>query len=221
MAQCGFSFNSCNEIGDIFRTMFPDSNIAKQFNMQSRKVSYVLSHGLGPYFHQELVKCLKRNDKFVLCVDEQTNNHNCKQLDLLVKYWCYNEGRVVTRYYKTVLLGHATAIDLKTAIIDAFKADGLDLKKLLMLGHDSPVVNLSLENMIDSELKKVGSSLLKIGDCHLHVVYNGFKAGNQTLSQKNRTVFSLQAYHQRIGTHKINVSIFTRGSNNHRLVNKT
>ena len=114
----------------------------------------------------------------LFCFDEQTNNQNRKQLDLLVEYWCYKEGRVVIRFYKTALLDHATAIDLKNAIIDELKGDGLDLKKLLMLGRNSPVVNLSLENMVDSELEKIGSSLLKIGDCLLHVVHNGFKACN-------------------------------------------
>ncbi|CAF4586322.1 unnamed protein product [Rotaria sp. Silwood1] len=177
VAQRAISFNSCNEIGDVFRIMFPDSKIAKEFSMQAKKISYVLSYGLGPHFHQELVKSLKRNDKFVLCFDEQTNNQNRKQLDLLVRYWCFDQGRVVTRYYKTILLGHATAIVLKNAILDALKTDGLDLKKLLMLGRDSPYVNLSLEKMIEAEMEKIGGGLLKIGGCHLHVVHNGFKAG--------------------------------------------
>jgi hypothetical protein len=154
VAQRGYSFNSCDEIGDVFRHMFPDSKIAQEFSMQSRKTSYVLSHGLGPYFHQELVKSLKRSVKFVLCFDEQTNNQDRKQLDLLVKYWCYDQGLAVTRYYKSILLGHATAAILKTAIIDSLKSDGLELKQLLMLGRDSPFVNLSLENMIENEMKK-------------------------------------------------------------------
>ncbi|CAF4396790.1 unnamed protein product [Rotaria socialis] len=156
VAQRGYSFNSCDEIGDAFCHMFPDSKIAQEFSMQSRKTSV----------------------KFVLCFDEQTNNQDRKQLDLLVKYWCYDQGLVVTRYYKSILLGHATAAILKTAIIDSLKSDGLELKQLLMLGRDSPFVNLSLENMIENEMKKIGCGLLKLGGCHLHVAHNGFKAGN-------------------------------------------
>jgi hypothetical protein len=60
----------------------------------------------------ELIKCLKRREKIMLCFDEQTNNQNRKQLDLLMKYWCYNEDLVVTRYYQSILLGHATTIIL-------------------------------------------------------------------------------------------------------------
>ena len=64
VAQRSFSFNSCNEIANVSRTMFLDSNIPKQFNIQSKKVSYALSYGLGSYFPQELVKYLKTNDKY-------------------------------------------------------------------------------------------------------------------------------------------------------------
>lgn len=90
--------------------MFPDSKIAQKFNMKSKKIPYVLSHCLGRYFHYELSKCLNSSQKFVLCFAEQTNNQNRKQLDLLVKYWCYDEGLVVTKYYTSILLEHAIAI---------------------------------------------------------------------------------------------------------------
>ncbi|CAF0949463.1 unnamed protein product [Adineta ricciae] len=182
VARRGFSYNSCDGLGDIFRAMFPDSNIAQQFNIQSKKMSYVMYHGIGPYFHQELVKQLKRVEKFVLCFDEQTNVQNKKQLDLLVKFWSYDEGLVVTRFYKSIFLGHARANVLRTVIIDSFKTDGVDLRRLLMLGRDNPTVNISLENLIDAELRTMGSNLLLIGSCNLHVVHNGFKSGLSSAS---------------------------------------
>jgi hypothetical protein len=178
VARRGFSYNSCDGLGEIFRSMFSDSKIAQQFSIQSKKMSYVMSHGIGPHFHRELIQELRRAEKFVLCFDEQTNVQNKKQLDLLVKFWSYSEGLVVTRYYKSIFLGHAQANVLRNVIIDSFKTDGIDLKRVLMLGRDNPSVNISLENLIDQELKKMGTSLLMIGSCNLHVVHNGFKAGN-------------------------------------------
>jgi len=169
--------------------MFPDSKIAQQFNMQSKKLSYVISHGIGPYFHRDLVKQLKRCEKFVLCIDEQTNVQNKKQLDLLVKFWSYDEGLVVTRYFKSILLGHAQANVLQDAIINSFKTDGIDLKRLLMLGRDNPSVNISLENLIDQEMKKMGSGLLLVGSCNLHVVHNGFKTGDCTCLLETTRLF--------------------------------
>lgn len=177
VAQRGFSYNSSDEIGDVFRSMFPDSKIAESFSLQSKKVSYVISHGLGPHFHRKLVADLKATEKFVLCFDEQTNNQNRKQLDLLVKYWCCERGRVVTRYFKSVLLGHAQANVLRNVILDALSTDGIELNRLLTLARDNPSVNKTLENLIEEEMKKTGGGLLKVGSCNLHVVHNGFKSG--------------------------------------------
>ena len=48
-------------------------------------MSYVTSHGLGPYFKKKMLDDVKKVDKSVLIFDEQTNNQNKKQLDLLFR----------------------------------------------------------------------------------------------------------------------------------------
>jgi hypothetical protein len=188
VAYRGFSYNACDDMIEVFKSMFPDSQMAQQLNIHSRKLSYVMSHGIGPYFHQELVNELKRTEKFSLCIDEQTNVQNKKQLDLLIKFWSYDEGLVVTRYYKSILLGHAPANVLLNSIIDSLKTDGIDIKRLLMLGRDNPSVNISLEDLLNEEMKQVGGGLLLVGSCNLHVVHNGFKNGNSTYFFSNNKI---------------------------------
>ncbi|CAF3357733.1 unnamed protein product [Rotaria sp. Silwood2] len=176
----GYSYLSCNESGDLFKKMFPDSDIAQKFNMERTKLSYVISHGLGPFFHRNLVEDIKQCERFVLCFDEQKNYQNNKQLDILFKYWSVKNQRVVTRYYKSILLGHAPAHVIKDHIINSFRTDGIDIKRLLMIGRDNPNVNKAIEKLIDEEMKKVGGELLKLGSCHIHVVHNAFKSGTTT-----------------------------------------
>jgi len=72
--QHGFSYKSSDETGELFRLMFPDSKVAEKFSIQHSKMSYVISHGLGPYFRDRLVEDVKSCQRFVLCFDEQTNN---------------------------------------------------------------------------------------------------------------------------------------------------
>jgi len=117
VAQKGFSYSSCNELNELFSLMFPDSAIATKFSIQSNKMSYVISHGLGPYFRKKMIDDVKKADKFVLIFDEQTNNQNKKQLDMLLRYWCCEKQRVVNRFYKTVILGHAYATRDHSSII--------------------------------------------------------------------------------------------------------
>ncbi|CAF3868853.1 unnamed protein product [Rotaria sp. Silwood1] len=80
--QNRFSYKNSVDVSELFRTIFPNSKIAQKFSIHHSKMSYVISHGLGPYFCDQLIKDIKNCERFVLCFDKQTNNQNKKQLDL-------------------------------------------------------------------------------------------------------------------------------------------
>ncbi|CAM4913675.1 unnamed protein product [Rotaria socialis] len=140
-------------------------------------MSYVISHGLGPYFRDLLIKDIKNYERFVLCFDEQTNNQNKKQLDSYFRYWSSQKGLVVTRYYRTILLGHAQANVVVDGILGAFRTDCIGISKLLMLSRDNPNANKTVEKTINDAMKKVNAELLNVGTCNLHVIHNVFNAG--------------------------------------------
>ena len=53
------SHHSCqsgSNINDIFVCMFPDSEIARKFQLGATKVAYVVRFGLAKHFHAELLK---------------------------------------------------------------------------------------------------------------------------------------------------------------------
>ena len=47
-----FSYNSSQDIGDVFRAMFPDSKIAQQWSCGATKLSYLITFGIAPYFKE-------------------------------------------------------------------------------------------------------------------------------------------------------------------------
>jgi len=143
--QHGFRYKNFDDVGKLFREMFPDSKIAEKFLIQHSKIPDVISHGLGPYFRDQLVQDIKNCQRNFLCFDEQTNNQNKKQLDLLFRYWSSQKGLFVTRYYRTILLEHAQATAIVDGILDAFRTDGIDIAKILMLSRDKPNVNKTVE----------------------------------------------------------------------------
>ena len=49
-ANNNYSFVSNDNISNIFQDMFPDSQIARNFKLGYTKTSFVIGHGLGPYF---------------------------------------------------------------------------------------------------------------------------------------------------------------------------
>jgi hypothetical protein len=133
-AKLGLSYNSSQYIQELFSQMFSDSNIAKEFSMKPRKLSYILSHGTGYYFTKSMLNDLMKAPGFTLIFDETINVRVKKQLDLHFRYWCERKQGIVVRYYKSIFLGHATADILFRNMIDSLRADGIDLTKMLMLG---------------------------------------------------------------------------------------
>jgi hypothetical protein len=133
-AQLGFSYNSSQFLPETFRYMFPDSQIARDYSLRPRKLSYVVAHGTGYYFTNELIKDVRKAYGYSLLFDETTIVGVRKQLDLFVRYWSETKNGICVRYYRSILLGHATADIVSRSIIDALKSDGIDLTKMLMLG---------------------------------------------------------------------------------------
>ena len=68
-----FSYNSSQDIGDMFRAMFPDSKIAQQWSCGATKLSYLITFGIAPYFKELLLAELTEAPCFVLSFDESFN----------------------------------------------------------------------------------------------------------------------------------------------------
>ncbi|CAM4933136.1 unnamed protein product [Rotaria socialis] len=183
-AQLGFSYDSSKNIPELFASMFPDSKVAADYAMKDRKLSYVVSHGTGSFFIRELIKDVLKAPAYLLLFDETTIVGVRKQLDLHIRYWSEYQQGVVTRYWKSIMLVHATADIISHHLLDSLKSEGLDLSKLLHLGRDNPNVNKAVEAMIEKEArsaqeKKTRNSsskgLLPIGPCPLHIIHTAFK----------------------------------------------
>ena len=46
-------------MSQLFQCMFTDSEIAKDFQLISTKLTYITNFGIAPYFHQLLIDILK------------------------------------------------------------------------------------------------------------------------------------------------------------------
>lgn len=92
-ASCKYSFTANDGIRALFQEMFPDSCIAENYQMAHTKVSYIISHGLGPYFQEHMVNDVLTSECFyTLHFDETVTNQSKK----------------TTRCFDKVLLGYVT-----------------------------------------------------------------------------------------------------------------
>ena len=91
VASNNFSLRSTDNLGDLFKAMFPDSKIAANFHLSCTSSSYMISEGLSPYFTRMIVNdLLKSSLPFSLHFDETTTAQVKKQMDLTLRYWSPN-----------------------------------------------------------------------------------------------------------------------------------
>lgn len=169
------SFHSCQGNNELFRRMFPDSAIAKNFQLSESKCKYMTVFGLGPYV-QDLVRAhIKESSHYVILFDESLNQKlQSKQMDFLIRTWQNNE--VHTRYLTSVFIGHGTALHLQEELTKVLQSVGLN--KLLQISMDGPNVNWRMYEDFGTEYKaELNQNVLNLGSCGLHIVNGAFVTG--------------------------------------------
>jgi hypothetical protein len=98
--EADWSYSSLDNISEFLVDIAPDSQILQKVQMKSSKLSYVVSHGLGPYFHEILVKDLEKAPSFTLGLHSATTKQLglSKSLDFKVRFFSERFGMV--SFYK-------------------------------------------------------------------------------------------------------------------------
>lgn len=175
------SFSSCNGDGERYRKMFPDSNIAKQFNQQETKAKYTIQFGIARHVKERLISDVS-NKPFSFKFDETTTSQVKKQYDAYVTYFSYTSQVVVTAFCGSLFVGHCTAEDLLSHFFEFINRLGLKTFFLLSLGMDGPSVNKSFSEKLKAALKASNTTFIDVGSCSLHSANNAFSEGLKLLN---------------------------------------
>ena len=141
--------------------MFPDSKIAKSFELSRTKLKYVINFRIALYFRDILYNHLQKSDCFI-SFDKSLNDYAQKfQMDILIRYFDHIENRVKVCYLDSKIFGHATHQDLFIQFMQVlFK---LDTNKIFQVSMDGPIVNLKfLKNLQKDCLENEQHELINI-----------------------------------------------------------
>ena len=133
------------------------------------KVSYVIGHGLGPYFLQKTVDDILNTPRTYLTLHfDETTSQIKKQFDINVRYYSDNHNEVRVRFLKAAVFGHAYAESVANELCKTLQKFSLPLKYLLSLSSDGPNVNKAIKTKINSKLKaNYQRELVDTGPCQL------------------------------------------------------
>ena len=169
-----YSNNSYANINDTFKRMFPDSKAAEEFSMSSSKISYIVNHGLAPYFKTILKDEITKSDCYIVSSGERLNDmtQTC-QMDLHFRHWDVND-KVKVKYWTSAFLGHSAAFDLLTHFNE--NLSGFDSSRMFQVFMDGSSTNWKFLDDLDKHRKgNEMSQPINIGSCSLHVIHGAFK----------------------------------------------
>ena len=172
-----YSFNSCQNVNELFSTMFPDNPIAKAFTCSSTKCSYLVCFGLAPYFHEKLIDSARHAPCYTVSFDECLNKvSQNEQMDFVIRFWDSADDKVAVRYLGSEFLGHATAADLLKHFNRGIAQ--LDPKNLLQVSMDGPNVNQKFhQDLVKERQAEELPGILNIGSYGLHSVHGSLQTG--------------------------------------------
>ena len=131
--------------------MFPDSTIAKTFQCGETKSVYICKFGLAPHFKTQLKQC-------------DFHVHHC------------DGDKVMSRFYDSQFMGHATADDLKKTYEKS--TEELPESEMLQISMEWPNINWPFYSKVEQSLQNDhGVCLINIGSCGLHIVHGAFQKG--------------------------------------------
>lgn len=135
-----FSMRSCLNMNTLLKAMFPDSEIAKRFQMSKTKIGYFITFGLAPYFRKALLANIRNSPYFSIMFDESLNKiFQEEQMDVQVRFWDNASNLAATRYLDSQFLHRPNAINLVKAL-DAALTE-LNVSLMIHLSMDGPNTN--------------------------------------------------------------------------------
>ena len=173
---------------DLMPHLFPDSMVAKVYDIRRTKLVYFATHGLYPYFHEKLVKNLK-DRPYSLNFDESTVNGE-SQLDINVSYLT-PELLVEKRCLTTVALqGGTTGKELALLVMEQLNSRNIDPLKMMSVSTDGCAAMIGVLNGAQKVLRDIIPTLPIWGGCADHDLANVIKSSVGKLCPNLTSIFS-------------------------------
>ena len=182
--ETGVPYGSMEKLIPVMKMIDPDLKVWSGVSLSRKKMSYSISDGLGPYFHQEHMTRARAAPGFSISLDAATSKRGGlkKELDLRISFWDKFRGRAVDHILDIQEITNETAKDLLEAVLASLDENGLEFRNIVAISRDNPNVNKALVKMMKDEALRLKSKIVDYGSCVLHVADNSFKKGIKKFS---------------------------------------
>ncbi|PAA92765.1 hypothetical protein BOX15_Mlig005655g3, partial [Macrostomum lignano] len=177
----------------IYKTMFPDSQIAQKFKCQRQKTTYLVTEAIAPTIRNEIIQDINSGSGyFSLAIDESNQAMGSQKfLSIVVSFISITKKKLLILPLKTVSIPDGRAATLEAAVANTCNELGLRFKSCVCVMSDGPSVMTGRHGGFHTLMDKHAPHLLKMATCSLHHVSNAARAACDKLGKKAENLADL------------------------------
>ncbi|KAL0149902.1 hypothetical protein M9458_054796 [Cirrhinus mrigala] len=160
-----------DRVCDVKRSM----TCRSQLSMSNAHASYLCTHGIAAYWKSEMSSKLKTK-MFSLNVDEATDGNMDRILNVLVRYYDEDVGKVATQHLASRKLNIADALTITKTLTDILQSYSLNWNQVVGILLDNCSVMRGKKSGVETLVRRENPSLLDVSGDTVHMVSNAAKA---------------------------------------------
>ena len=134
LVQYNIPFAVADELSPLFRDIFTDSEIAKNYSARRTKTACIINGAVAPYFLKYLVESMK-NGPFALAIDGSSDSGVEKMSPLTIRIFDVAAGKVGTQFLDMCMSSSSTAEGIFTKIDQSMIYRGKTVLPLVSTTH--------------------------------------------------------------------------------------
>ena len=171
LIQHNLPIATSDHLGPLFRAIFPNSEIAKQYACGRTKTAAIINKALGPHGHSYVVQHC-RNHPFSIGIDGSSDTDVEKMNPATVRIFDINRAKTVTChfYHMCVTSGRdaSKAETLFSVVQEKLEGDEIPWTQVVSLSVDNTNSLVGAHNSLASRLKEKNPDTYVLGcPCHL------------------------------------------------------
>ena len=186
VAEHNMSFRTGDHFSKLVKCMFPDSEVARQFQCARTKTSVLTRFGNGKFCQDQLIERLTSDIPvhFSLLVDESNDRGvEAKDLVVLLRFFDTSIMKAVTRFIDLPTANDGTAAAIFAKIDECLVSRGLQYQHLICFNSDTCNTMKGQRNGVVRHLRDQQPDVLDLG-CICHLENLALKAAMKSLPIK-------------------------------------
>ena len=168
LAEHSLPFTTADHLGSLFKSIFPDSIIAKAYSCGKTKASCTLNRAIAPDMQSILIEQMKTSC-YSIATDGSNDQALQKMNPVTVRLYEINHHKVVTKFYDMCPSTSSTAVEIFTAINTAMMKSNITWDNCISLAVDNTSANVGRNNSVIVEARKKNEHITLIG---CYIVHN-------------------------------------------------